>query len=53
MVNLPGQLRPTRFSDCSLLSWLGNIRELRNVRERAVALCNEPIIGLVDLPPIG
>jgi two-component system response regulator HydG len=31
-------------------SWPGNIRELRNVLERAVALCKEPIIGLVDLP---
>ena len=31
-------------------SWPGNIRELRNVIERAVALCSGPNIGLQDLP---
>jgi DNA-binding NtrC family response regulator len=30
--------------------WPGNIRELRNVIERAVALCSGPNIGLADLP---
>ncbi len=30
--------------------WPGNIRELRNVIERAVALCPGPSIGLGDLP---
>jgi two-component system NtrC family response regulator/two-component system response regulator HydG/two-component system response regulator AtoC len=32
-------------------SWPGNIRELRNVIERAVALCDNELIGLDDLPP--
>jgi DNA-binding NtrC family response regulator len=30
--------------------WPGNVRELENVVERAVALAEEPLIGLVDLP---
>jgi len=30
--------------------WPGNIRELRNVTERAVALCRGPLIDLNDLP---
>jgi DNA-binding NtrC family response regulator len=30
--------------------WPGNIRELRNVMERAVALCSEDYIGIGDLP---
>lgn len=32
-------------------SWVGNIRELENVIERAVALSNGESIGVQDLPP--
>jgi DNA-binding NtrC family response regulator len=31
-------------------TWPGNIRELRNVLERAVAFCKQSVIGLADLP---
>ncbi len=54
------ELRPAKrtidgFSDEALqslknYSWPGNIRELRNVVERAVTLARSPIIGLADLP---
>ena len=33
-------------------SWPGNIRELRNVIERAVALCPGPEVQLLDLPEV-
>jgi DNA-binding NtrC family response regulator len=32
--------------------WPGNIRELRNVIERAVALCPGPNVQLLDLPEV-
>jgi DNA-binding NtrC family response regulator len=31
--------------------WPGNVRELENVVERAVALCDQEIVGPEDLPP--
>ena len=32
-------------------SWPGNVRELANVLERAVVLCREETVRVVDLPP--
>jgi two-component system response regulator HydG len=34
-----------------LYNWPGNARELKNVIERAVALCSESTINVEDLPP--
>jgi DNA-binding NtrC family response regulator len=44
-----------RIADCALRAleaydWPGNIRELRNVMERAVALCPRQEVRLLDLP---
>ncbi len=33
--------------------WRGNARELENVIERAIALCDAPSLGVEDLPPDG
>ncbi|MCX5770115.1 MAG: sigma-54 dependent transcriptional regulator, partial [Candidatus Hydrogenedentes bacterium] len=32
-------------------TWAGNVRELENVLERAVALCNGSVVDVQDLPP--
>jgi transcriptional regulator with GAF, ATPase, and Fis domain len=32
-------------------AWPGNVREIRNVIERATVLCEKPIIDVEDLPP--
>jgi DNA-binding NtrC family response regulator len=41
---------PEAMQALRAFAWPGNIRELRNVIERAAALCPGPIIGLDDLP---
>jgi DNA-binding NtrC family response regulator len=32
-------------------AWPGNVREMRNVIERATVLCEKPVIDVEDLPP--
>jgi DNA-binding NtrC family response regulator len=47
-----GDFTPEAMRALALHHWPGNIRELRNVVERAVALCPGPVIGLDDLPEL-
>ncbi|MCI0465126.1 MAG: sigma-54 dependent transcriptional regulator, partial [Gemmataceae bacterium] len=44
------RIAPDAMRMLSQYSWPGNIRELRNVIERAVALCPGPQIEVADLP---
>ncbi len=51
-----GSVRARSFSAEALglmtrYDWPGNIRELRNVVERAVAFCEHEAVGVDDLPP--
>jgi NtrC-family two-component system response regulator AlgB len=39
------------FDYLKAYAWPGNIRELRNVVERAAILANGPAVGLAELPP--
>jgi DNA-binding NtrC family response regulator len=43
-------LDPDALSALQEYHWPGNIRELRNVIERAVALCPGPVVQMADLP---
>jgi two-component system nitrogen regulation response regulator NtrX len=48
--------RPRKFSKEALEAfakrlWKGNVRELRNVVERALIMSDKPVIGAEDLPP--
>jgi DNA-binding NtrC family response regulator len=43
-------LGPEAASVIEAYAWPGNIRELRNAMERAVALCHAPAIGVEHLP---
>jgi two-component system, NtrC family, response regulator HydG len=45
-----GQIAPDALRALQEYDWPGNLRELRNVLERAVALCAGPDIQLRDLP---
>jgi DNA-binding NtrC family response regulator len=50
--NQPGVrgFRPEVLEALACHTWPGNIRELRNVVERAIALCEGEAIGLADIP---
>jgi DNA-binding NtrC family response regulator len=43
-------LMPEALAALAAYPWPGNLRELRNVVERAVALCKGPLVDLHDLP---
>src|SRR6185369_15360502 len=44
-------LSPDALRALDAYSFPGNVRELENIIERAVALAGGPLIGLGDLPP--
>jgi len=46
----PRRLAPAAIEQLKRCSWEGNARELENVIERALALCERPEIGPEDLP---
>jgi DNA-binding NtrC family response regulator len=43
-------IAPAALQALLAYAWPGNIRELRNLIERAIALCQGPVLGLDDLP---
>ncbi len=47
----PLRLGPEAMAALTAYHWPGNIRELKNVIQRAAALCERPIIRPQDLPP--
>ena len=47
----PVQLDEAAFKALTNYHWPGNIRQLRNVLRTAIALCEEGLIQLEDLPP--
>jgi DNA-binding NtrC family response regulator len=46
----PLGFEPAALERLRTYAWPGNVRELRNAVERAVALCEGEMIGLLDLP---
>jgi len=47
--NMKGMTREALALMCAF-QWPGNVRELEHAVERAVVMCNGPIIGMEDLP---
>jgi DNA-binding NtrC family response regulator len=45
-------IAPAAMQALAAYTWPGNIRELRNVMERAVALCPGEVVELDDLPDV-
>lgn len=44
-------ITPDALDALAAFTWAGNVRELENVLERAVALCNGSLVDVHDLPP--
>src|SRR5262249_38799709 len=44
-------ISPAAMEALTVNRWVGNVRELENVIERAVVLTSNPVIELDDLPP--
>jgi DNA-binding NtrC family response regulator len=42
---------PAALAALQRYAWPGNVRELENALERAVALCEDDVVKLADLPP--
>jgi DNA-binding NtrC family response regulator len=44
------QLSPEAMQLCQRFPWPGNVRQLRNVVERLVLTCHQPVVAVDDLP---
>ncbi len=48
---IPRQFTPEALGQLTEYSYPGNVRELRNIVERVLMLCEREAIGIADLPP--
>ncbi len=47
----PPELAPDALAELQRRRWPGNVRELQNVVERALLMCDRPVVTAADLPP--